>query len=61
MYDEISLVRALESIGLREVERRTFLDSAIPDVKDVETHEDLTVEARKPAANGLASTTTDSG
>jgi predicted SAM-dependent methyltransferase len=48
MYDEISLVRALQRAGFVNVVRRGFLDSQIPDVKDVETHEDLTVEGCKP-------------
>ena len=50
MYDEISLVRTLEKIGFVNVARRPFLDSAIPDVKAVESHEDLTVEGTKPQA-----------
>ena len=50
MYDEISLVRTLEKIGFVSVSRRKFLDSAIPDVKAVESHEDLTVEGTKPQA-----------
>lgn len=49
MYDEISLVRTLQRVGFVAVERRKFLDSAIPDVKEVETHEDLTVEGSKPS------------
>ena len=50
MYDEISLVRTLDKIGFVNVSRRQFLDSSIPDVKSVESHEDLTVEATKPRA-----------
>jgi predicted SAM-dependent methyltransferase len=50
MYDEVSLIRAFEAAGFVEVSRRAFLDSAVPEVKAVETHEDLTVEGRKPGA-----------
>lgn len=50
MYDEISLVRAFQRAGFIKVSRRGFLDSAIPDVGAVETHEDLTVEGTKPPA-----------
>jgi predicted SAM-dependent methyltransferase len=49
MYDEISAIRALERAGFVSAKRRSFLDSAIPDVKVVETREDLTVEAIKPS------------
>jgi predicted SAM-dependent methyltransferase len=49
MYDEVSLTLALQRVGFVQLERREFLDSAIPDVREVETHEDLTVEGRKPA------------
>lgn len=48
MFDEIQLIRALEQAGFTSVERRKYLDSAIPDVAAVETHEDLTVEGSKP-------------
>ena len=48
MYDEISLVRTFEKVGFVNVARRAFLDSAIPDVRSVESHEDLTVEGTKP-------------
>jgi predicted SAM-dependent methyltransferase len=50
MYDEISLVRTLERVGFVEAESRGFHDSAIPDIKEVEGREDLTVEGRKPSA-----------
>lgn len=49
MYDEISLIGTLERAGFRNVERRKYLESSIPNVKAVETHEDLTVEGIKPA------------
>jgi len=52
MYDEISLVRALERAGFTQVERRAFLDSAIPDVKQVENRDDLIIEGRKGANQG---------
>jgi SAM-dependent methyltransferase len=48
MWDEVSLTVALERTGFAAVERRGFLDSAIPDVAAVETREDLTLEATKP-------------
>jgi predicted SAM-dependent methyltransferase len=48
MYDEISLTKTLEKVGFASVERRSFLDSSITDIKSVETHEDLTIEATKP-------------
>jgi hypothetical protein len=50
MYDEISLIRLLERVGFVLVRRRGFLESAIPDVAAVETHEDLTVEGAKPTS-----------
>ena len=50
MYDEISLIRTFEQIGFVAVERRQFLDSAIPDVAAVETRDDLIVEGTKPPA-----------
>jgi predicted SAM-dependent methyltransferase len=50
MYDEISLTRTLQRVGFVNVERRRFLDSAIPGVKEVESHEDLTVEGYKSTA-----------
>jgi SAM-dependent methyltransferase len=49
MYDDISLILALQRVGFVQLERRGFLDSAIPEIKEVETREDLTVEGRKPA------------
>ena len=48
MYDEISLILTLERVGFVAAMRRTFLDSAIPDVATVETRDDLIVEATKP-------------
>jgi hypothetical protein len=44
----------LEKIGFGNVARRNYLDSAIPDVKAVESHEDLTVEGTKPQVPGSA-------
>jgi predicted SAM-dependent methyltransferase len=54
MYDEISLIKTLETIGFIDVGRRGFLDSSIPDVKGIETRDDLTVEARKPGDRGVS-------
>jgi predicted SAM-dependent methyltransferase len=49
LYDEISLIQTLRRVGFVDAGRRTYLDSAIPNVEAVETREDLTVEARKSA------------
>src|SRR5262249_8695383 len=48
MWDEVSLTVALERAGFGAVERRAFLDSAIPDVAAVEVRDDLIIEATKP-------------
>jgi predicted SAM-dependent methyltransferase len=48
MWDEVSLAVALERVGFTTVERRAFLDSAIPDIAAVEVREDLNLEATKP-------------
>lgn len=53
MYDEVSLILALEKAGFESVERRTRHDSGIPGIEKVESHEDLTVEGMKPS--GVAS------
>jgi predicted SAM-dependent methyltransferase len=53
MYDEVSLIKTLETIGFTDVRRRGFLESSIPDIKEVETRDDLTVEARKPGGGGI--------
>jgi predicted SAM-dependent methyltransferase len=52
MYDEVSLTKTLEAIGFTDVRRRGFLESSIQDVDQVETRDDLTVEARKPESRG---------
>ena len=48
MYDEISLIRLFEKVGVVEVERKSFHDSRIPDVDLVENRDDLIVEGIKP-------------
>jgi predicted SAM-dependent methyltransferase len=48
MYDEISLIKTFQRVGFVNVSRRDYLDSAIPGVRDVESHADLTVEGTKP-------------
>jgi predicted SAM-dependent methyltransferase len=48
MYDEISLIRTFQRVGFVNVARRDYLESAIPGVKEVESHADLTVEGTKP-------------
>lgn len=48
MYDEVSLILALEHAGFTEIERRGLHDSRIADVSQVETRDDLIVEAVKP-------------
>jgi len=45
MYDEVSLITALQRVDVTQVERREFLLSAIPDIARVETRDDLIVEA----------------
>lgn len=48
MYDEVSLVLAIEEHGFIRAERRDFLDSRIGDIELVEVRDDLIVEAVKP-------------
>jgi predicted SAM-dependent methyltransferase len=48
MYDDISLSLLLEQIGYKDVRRRAFHDSAIPEISAVEERDDLIVEARAP-------------
>jgi hypothetical protein len=48
MYDEVSLVLLLENLGFVNVERKAFLDSAIPAIHEVEARDDLIVEATRP-------------
>lgn len=45
MYDEISLIILIESIGFHNVQRKVFRQSAISQIEDVETREDLIIEA----------------
>jgi predicted SAM-dependent methyltransferase len=47
LYDEVTLTRTLEQVGFTNVERRSFLDSAIPDIAAVETRDDLIVEGSR--------------
>jgi predicted SAM-dependent methyltransferase len=48
MYDEVSLILTLEQVGFISVARRKLHNSEIPGIEQVETVEDLTVEAVKP-------------
>lgn len=48
MYDEVSLSLLFKTVGFTQIERKKYLDSRIDNVKAVETHEDLTIEAIKP-------------
>jgi len=48
MYDEISLILALENQGFVGAERRAFLDSRIANIGVVEVRDDLIVECVKP-------------
>jgi predicted SAM-dependent methyltransferase len=48
MYDEVSLILLFESAGFRDVSRKDFHTSNIPDINHVETRTDLIVEGRKP-------------
>jgi len=48
MYDEISLILLLETIGFRNVNRKAFHDSDIPRIDQVEVRDDLIVEATRP-------------
>jgi predicted SAM-dependent methyltransferase len=54
MYDEISLTLAFEQAGFVQVERKGLYQSRIPDVRLVESCEDLTIEGVKPAGAGHA-------
>ncbi|HXG09553.1 MAG TPA: methyltransferase domain-containing protein [Gemmataceae bacterium] len=47
MYDEISLIKLLEQVGFRDVERMPYHQSRIADVAAVEAANDLIVEAVK--------------
>lgn len=49
-YDEVSLVKTVEKVGFRDVERMAFLESRIPDIAAVELRDDLIVEGTKPSA-----------
>lgn len=48
MYDEVSLVLAVQKQGFVHAERRAFLDSRIEDIHLVEVRDDLIIEAIKP-------------
>ena len=48
MYDEISLILLFESVGFQKVERMAFLQSAVPDIGEVEVRDDLIVEGIRP-------------
>lgn len=48
MYDEVSLIQLLVSAGFQNVERKSLHQSRIPDIKKIETREDLIVEATRP-------------
>jgi len=45
MYDDVTLILALETAGFRDVEPRCFHDSDIPGIEAVEMRADLIVEA----------------
>jgi predicted SAM-dependent methyltransferase len=45
MYDEVSLIILLESIGFQHAVRKPYLESAIPQIEEVEVRDDLIVEA----------------
>jgi predicted SAM-dependent methyltransferase len=47
MYDEISLIKLLESVGFRAADRMPFHQSRIADIAAVEIRDDLIVEAVK--------------
>lgn len=47
MYDDVSLILTLEHVGFKQVERRAAWESAIADIRSVETRDDLIVEARR--------------
>jgi len=46
-WDEVAMVILLESVGFSDVRRMSLHQSAIADVTDVETREDLTIEGVK--------------
>jgi predicted SAM-dependent methyltransferase len=48
MYDEISLIMLLETVGFQRVSRKAFHDSDIPRIDAVEVRDDLIVEATRP-------------
>ena len=48
MYDEVSLILLMESVGFHGVERSAFHQSAIPNVDEVEVRSDLIVEGIRP-------------
>ncbi len=48
MYDDVSLILLLESLGFEQVERKPFHQSAIPHIDEVEVRDDLIVEAVRP-------------
>lgn len=48
MYDEISLILLVESIGFQHVERKPFHQSCIPQIEAVENRDDLIIEAVRP-------------
>jgi len=48
MYDDISLILLLESVGFQSVERMAFHDSRLARIEDIEVRDDLIVEAVKP-------------
>lgn len=49
MYDEVSLILLVESLGFHQVERQTFHQSCIADIAEVEARGELIVEAKRPA------------
>jgi hypothetical protein len=48
MYDDISLILLLESLGFQDVGRKGFHDSAIAGIDAVEVRDDLIVEGTRP-------------
>lgn len=48
MFDEVSLIKLLEEIGFKDVQRKPFLDSRLEGIEKVEARDDLIVEAIKP-------------
>jgi predicted SAM-dependent methyltransferase len=47
MYDEVSLVKLLEELGFRDVNRMEFHKSRLADIERVEARDDLIVEGVK--------------